>query len=121
MTDTLPIQLAVASHYGISLAELRSRDRTARVAWPRQVAMYFVSRLTGMNLTNVGKLFERKSWTVTHAIKHVKDMMDTDSNVRMNIAFLDRKLGREYTVNKSGEKAEGFSSTGPNVTGDYKA
>ena len=44
------IQAAVAARYGITVAELVSASRAARVAWPRQVAIHLARELTDASL-----------------------------------------------------------------------
>ncbi len=40
------IQEAVATHYDVTVAEIRSASRAARLAWPRQVAIHLTRELT---------------------------------------------------------------------------
>jgi chromosomal replication initiator protein len=48
--------------------ELLSSTRTARIAWPRQVAMYLARELTGESLPAIGRQFGgRDHTTVLHA------------------------------------------------------
>src|SRR5208282_4802197 len=62
------IQAATCRHFGLSSDELLSSTRTARVAWPRQVAMYLARELTGESLPAIGRHFGgRDHTTVLHA------------------------------------------------------
>ncbi len=66
------IQTTVAGYYGISVGELISAGRTARITWPRQVALYLVRDLTETPLTAIGSAFGgRNHATVVHACKRV--------------------------------------------------
>jgi chromosomal replication initiator protein len=68
------IQTAVAAYYGISVGELISAGRTARIARPRQVALYLARDLTEMPLTVIGSAFGgRNHATVVHACKRVTE------------------------------------------------
>ena len=40
--------------YDIRLADMQSRKRPARIAFPRQVAMYLTRELTNMSLVEIG-------------------------------------------------------------------
>lgn len=95
MSDTLPIQLIVADHYSVSLVDLRGRNRTARVAWPRQVAMY-LARKTGMTFREIGNRFDRDHGTVMHAVRQVKDLMDAYPSVRNEIAAVELKVKHHF-------------------------
>jgi chromosomal replication initiator protein len=73
------IQAAVAAAYGISVQELVSAGRTARVAWPRQVAIHLSRNLTNASLSAIGEAFGgRNHATVLHACKRVSERIRTD-------------------------------------------
>jgi hypothetical protein len=60
----------VADYYGLTTDELRGRDRTARVAWPRQVAMKLARELA-LTLPTIGRYYNRNHTTALHAIRLV--------------------------------------------------
>jgi chromosomal replication initiator protein len=73
------IQAVVAGYYGISVAELTSSSRKARVAWARQVAIHLSRDLTITSLEIIGKAFGGRSHaTVLHACKRVSERLRTD-------------------------------------------
>lgn len=77
------IQNAACEHFGITPAELVSSSRTARVAWPRQVAMYLARELTGASLPAIGRQFgERNHTTVMHACRRAASRIAEDSSSR---------------------------------------
>ncbi|MFL5823190.1 MAG: chromosomal replication initiator protein DnaA [Solirubrobacteraceae bacterium] len=83
------IQSAVASFYDVSVTELISSSRTARVAWPRQVAMYLTRELTGDPLQAIGQAFgSRNHATILHACKRVADRAGTDRQTRTELEQL---------------------------------
>src|SRR5581483_11693232 len=62
------IQTIVAGRHQISIDELVSTSRAARVAWPRQVAMYLARELTKASLNDIGAAFGgRNHATILHA------------------------------------------------------
>jgi chromosomal replication initiator protein len=68
------IQTAVASYYEISVDDLVSASRAARVAWPRQVAIHLARELTDASLQDIGGAFGgRNHATVLHACKRVSE------------------------------------------------
>jgi chromosomal replication initiator protein len=76
------IQRAVASHHGLAVSELTSSSRTARVNWPRQLAIYLVRELTDVPLQTIGQAFGgRNHATVLHACKRVKGRLEKDPQV----------------------------------------
>jgi chromosomal replication initiator protein len=77
------IQAIVGSHFGVSAEELLSSARTARVALPRQLAMYLARELTDESLPAIGRSFGgRDHTTVLHACRRVRTRLDDDDDVR---------------------------------------
>jgi chromosomal replication initiator protein len=88
------VQAAVAAHFGISEHELLSPSRAARVAWPRQVAMYLARELTGQSLPSLGRDFGgRDHTTVMHACKRTAARLDSDHAAREAVDKLRGALG----------------------------
>ncbi len=77
------IQLAACEQFGITSDELLSTSRAARVAWPRQVAMYLARELTAESLPAIGRHFGgRDHTTVLHACKRTNERISTDARSR---------------------------------------
>ncbi|MEY3449668.1 MAG: hypothetical protein RL749_1289, partial [Verrucomicrobiota bacterium] len=51
------IQRKVAEHYRIQMSDMTSKRRMQNIAFPRQVAMYLATQLTGMSLVSIGQAF----------------------------------------------------------------
>jgi chromosomal replication initiator protein len=80
------IQSVVASHYGISVAELISSDRATRIAWPRHVAIHLARELTSDSLPAIGKAFGgRNHATVLHACKRVSQRLLAEPDVHSEL------------------------------------
>ncbi len=78
-TSVGDIQNAVATYYGLALAQLTSSSRAANVAWPRQVAIHLARAFTGASLNAIGEAFGgRNHATVLHACKRVTERMNLD-------------------------------------------
>ena len=66
------IQSTVAREWGVSPEGLRSKTRTKALTVPRQVAMYFMRELLGMQLVEIGNSFGgRDHSTVIHSLERV--------------------------------------------------
>ncbi len=90
------IQAAVSEHFGLSTDELLSAKRTARVAWPRQLAMYLARELTGESLPAIGRHFGgRDHTTVMHACRRAATRLTDDAAARDAVDKLCRSLGVE--------------------------
>src|SRR5205085_6933303 len=78
---------AVASFYGISIEELLSPTRVARVSWPRQVAIHLARELTDASLHAIADAFGgRNHATVLHACKRVSERLMEDPILEKELA-----------------------------------
>jgi chromosomal replication initiator protein len=87
------IQQTVGAHYDVTVDELTSAARTARVAWPRQVAIHFARNLTDTSLEHIGAAFGgRNHATVLHACKRVSDRLVEDHDAADDVHNLEAVL-----------------------------
>ena len=87
------IQKQVAEHFGVRLADMTGKRRSANVVFPRQVAMYLTRQRTKASLHEIGEIFG--GWhhgTVLHACKAVSARMKNEDQIRQTIAGLTRRL-----------------------------
>jgi chromosomal replication initiator protein len=90
------VKSAVAAHYGLSVGELVSPSRAARVAWPRQLAIHLARELTSAPLTAIGSAFGgRNHATVLHACRRVAQRRQSDQQAAVEIDELTRSLRGE--------------------------
>jgi chromosomal replication initiator protein len=88
------IKAAACEQFGISADELVSPARTARIAWPRQVAMYLARELTQESLPAIGRAFGgRDHTTVLHAWRRTEQRISTNSSSRTAVEELRARLG----------------------------
>ncbi len=93
--NTYSIQQAVAKEWGVSTEGLRSKTRTKNLTVPRQVAMFLMRELLGMQLVEIGAAFGgRDHSTVIHSLERVAAMTKEDP------AFAQR-IGRIQTALES--------------------
>lgn len=87
------IQRVVAEYYKIKVSDLHSKRRSRSVARPRQVAMYLSKDLTNHSLPEIGDSFGgRDHTTVLHACRKIKDLIESDSDIREDVKNLLRTL-----------------------------
>jgi chromosomal replication initiator protein len=92
-TAMTQIQSAVAAFYELSVSELVSPNREARVSWPRQVAMYLTRELTGSSLQSIGAAFGgRNHGTILHACKRVAERVKNDRHLNADLQQLRDKV-----------------------------
>ena len=65
------IQQAAAAAFGLTRERLLARDRSPKVAFARQIAMYLARELTEVSLPEIGRGFGRDHSTVVHAHKRI--------------------------------------------------
>lgn len=83
------IQVAVASDFGLSVDELVSAARSARLAVPRQIAMYLARELAHSSLHEIGAAFGgRNHTTVVHACSQVQKRVSRDDNFRARLSAI---------------------------------
>jgi chromosomal replication initiator protein len=76
------IQRAVCQEFGLSLPQLRSKNNSRHVAYPRQVAMYLAKELTTASLPQIGREFGGKHHTtVLHSINKISELRQSDRDL----------------------------------------
>ncbi|MCL2769683.1 MAG: chromosomal replication initiator protein DnaA [Solirubrobacterales bacterium] len=87
------IEKAACAQFGLTPEELRSSTRRARVAWPRQMAMYLARELSGESLPAIGKHFGgRDHTTVLHAWRRTGERIGADPGSREDVEKLRQRL-----------------------------
>lgn len=90
------IKAAACEQFGISAEELISAGRTARLAWPRQVAMYLARELTQESLPAIGREFGgRDHTTVLHACKRTSARISENPSYRTAVEELRTRLSSQ--------------------------
>ena len=80
------IQRKVSDFFGVKLSDLKAKNRTKAVAFPRQIAMYLARQLTHASLAEVGRAFGGKDHTtVLHAVDKVTTLLQEDPKLRKTI------------------------------------
>ncbi|MEH6635103.1 MAG: chromosomal replication initiator protein DnaA [Halioglobus sp.] len=87
------IQRTAAEYYKIKVADMMSRRRSRSVARPRQVAMALAKELTNHSLPEIGDSFGgRDHTTVLHACRKIKELRESNSDIREDYKNLLRSL-----------------------------
>jgi chromosomal replication initiator protein len=76
----------VARHYGLKVTEIKSRNNSKQIAFPRHVAMYLCKKLTELSYPEIGKQFNNKHHsTVMYAVDKVEQLRATDDDLDRTI------------------------------------
>ena len=83
------IARTVASHYKLTVDELKSKNNSRAIAVPRQVAMYLCKRLTKHSYPEIGREFGGKHHTtVMHSFDKIDALSKEDRNFHNSISEL---------------------------------
>jgi chromosomal replication initiator protein len=88
------IQKLVCHKYKIKLTQLKSKNNSPTVAFPRQIAMYLAKELTDTSLPEIGKKFGGKHHTtVLHSVRKIEKMREGqpefDKEINSLIHFIE--------------------------------
>ncbi len=91
--NTFAIQQAVAKEWNVTIEGLRSKTRTKNLTVPRQVAMYLMRDLLGMQLVEIGAAFGgRDHSTVIHSLERVSAMKNEDPSFGQRVGKIQAAL-----------------------------
>ena len=83
------IQKLVCHKFKIKPSQLKSKNNSPKVAFPRQIAMYLAKELTHSSLPEIGKKFGGKHHTtVIHSIRKIEKMRADDPEFNKEINSL---------------------------------
>jgi chromosomal replication initiation ATPase DnaA len=80
----------VATEYGVSVGELRSRTNERRIVNPRQIAIYLVRQHTQASLHQIGDYFRKHHTTALHSVDKVRWMAAADEKLAATLRRLAR-------------------------------
>ncbi len=81
----------VARHYGLKVGEIKSRNNSKHIAFPRQVAMYLCKKLTKLSYPDIGRQFNDKHHsTVMYSVEKIEQLRGKESEIDRTVqGFLD--------------------------------
>lgn len=83
----------VSAHYGLKVTDIKSKNNSKTIAFPRQVAMYMCKELTDLSYPEIGKLFNNKHHsTVMYSVERIEDMMDNDQQLARTVEMLRKQF-----------------------------
>jgi chromosomal replication initiator protein len=85
------IQRYIANYYQLKVSELKAKNNSKMIAFPRQVAMYLCKTLTDASLPEIGRRFGGKHHsTVLHSIRKIEGKRQSDRDFdRLVHSFLE--------------------------------
>ncbi len=87
------IQKAVAEQFGLRLVEIKAKNNSRSIVYPRQIAMYLAKHLTEASLPEIGRQFGGKHHTtVLHSVEKIEEARKADKDLNRLINKLDEQL-----------------------------
>jgi len=83
----------IAQEYGVSLEELLSANRSQRIAFPRQIAMYMLREESELSLPKIGEILGgRDHTTIMYGHDKISDLLERDKNLRRKLVNIQEIL-----------------------------
>lgn len=84
----------VARHYGLKVSEIKSKNNSKHVVFPRQVAMYLCKSLTKLSYPDIGKQFNNKHHsTVMYSVREVEKLRQKEPEIDRTLQGLADHFG----------------------------
>src|SRR5438067_5488842 len=88
------IQKAVAEQFGLRVAEIKQKNNSRSIVFPRQIAMYLAKHLTEASLPEIGRQFGGKHHTtVLHSVEKINKARKDDKDLNRLLNKLTEQLG----------------------------
>jgi chromosomal replication initiator protein len=88
------IQKAVAEQFGLRLVEIKAKNNSRSIVYPRQIAMYLAKHLTEASLPEIGRQFGGKHHTtVLHSVEKIEEARKNDKDLNRLLNKLTEQLG----------------------------
>ena len=88
------IQKAVAEQFGLRLVEIKSKNNSRSIVYPRQIAMYLAKHLTEASLPEIGRQFGGKHHTtVLHSVDKIEEVRKSDKDLNRLLNKMTEQLG----------------------------
>jgi len=87
------VQRAVCREFGLGMPQLKAKDNSRAISYPRQVAMFLAKEMTTASLPQIGREFGGKHHsTVLHSIKKIAALREKDRDLNRLINKLRDSL-----------------------------
>ena len=88
------IQKTVAEQFGLRLVEIKAKNNSRAIVYPRQIAMYLAKHLTEASLPEIGRQFGGKHHTtVLHSVEKIEEVRKNDKDLNRLLNKLTEQLG----------------------------
>ncbi len=93
MLDYDVVLQVVAKHFNLKVSDLKSKERSRRVAVPRQICMYLIRKYSKKSLPEIGLLLGgRDHTTVLHGVKAITALVESSEEIKHHIDVIQNNL-----------------------------
>ena len=87
------IQKSVAEQFGLRVAEIKQKNNSRSIVYPRQIAMFLAKHLTEASLPEIGRQFGGKHHTtVLHSVDKIEEARKADKDLNRLLNKLTETL-----------------------------
>jgi chromosomal replication initiator protein len=87
------IQKAVAEQFGLRVTEIKAKNNSRAIVYPRQIAMFLAKQLTEASLPEIGRQFGGKHHTtVMHSVDKIEQVRKADKDLNRLLNKLTEQL-----------------------------
>ncbi len=87
------IQKIVAEQFGLRVNEIKAKDNSRQIVYPRQIAMYLAKQMTDASLPEIGRQFGGKHHTtVLHSVEKIEQARKADKDLNRMLNKLSETL-----------------------------
>ena len=78
----------------LRLVEIKAKDNSRAIVYPRQIAMYLAKHMTEASLPEIGRQFGGKHHTtVLHSVEKIEELRKNDKDLNRLLNKLTEQLG----------------------------
>lgn len=91
--NVIKIKEIVTSYFHIAESDLTSNSRKSSLVYARNLCFYIIRNRFNLSYEKIGEYFgDRDYTTIMHGYDKIKDVIDSDSKVKLDVQYIEEKL-----------------------------
>jgi chromosomal replication initiator protein len=91
--NVIKIKEIVTSYFHIAESDLTSNSRKSSLVYARNLCFYIIRNKFNLSYEKIGEYFgDRDYTTIMHGYDKIKDVIDSDSKVKLDVQYIEEKL-----------------------------
>lgn len=92
ITPTLIIDV-IASHYGVTVSDIKGKKRNSKIVLPRQITMYLCRSLTNMSLIQIAEFLGKNDHsTIISGCQKIEKELEKNTALKDDLTVIKKKL-----------------------------